>query len=319
MSNLRKHDFDYNVGAISGFTDQEGGILLAKSLIGATTAQYGHVRTGIKGTQQVTLMADTLSVQDGDCGWSDSGTTTYTKVNLATCSKRVNTSYCPKDLYTTYQSKMLSAGHTEESVPYQQFIADYKSQEIAQFIEQKLWQATTAGGDCFNGFKSLIVTGATGVANSSGVTFDSSAAYGVSGNPLTEVDKLINVLSDDAMSRNDLVVFLSYANWRLYLQAMTKANFFKDYIRDANIQGNMVAIHPNSNVTVVPTIGLAGSNKVVIGPKEYFLIGYDLLSDEKFDVWYSRDNDEIRFRANFSYGAVIPTFSSNYFATNNLA
>ena len=196
-----------------------------------------------------------------------------------------------------------------------------RKEQIQEYIENKLWNATTTGGaDCFDGFAELIVSGATGVGvSASGTAFSSSAAYGANGNPITEVDKLINALSDDAMSREDLVVFMSYANFRMYVQALTKENFYKDYIKDANITGNMIAIHPNSNVTVVPTKGLNGSNQVVIGPKEYFIVGFDLMSDsESFDIWWSRDNDEIRFRANFNYGAVIPNFSTVYFATNDL-
>jgi hypothetical protein len=216
---------------------------------------------------------------------------------------------------------LLQPGETETSVPFESMIADLKVKQIQQRIEQKLWQATTGGGDCFNGFKSLISTGTTGVANSSGVTFSSSAAYGVSGNPITEVDKLINVLDDNAMSREDLVVYMSYANFRLYVQALTRANFFSNYIGGTSVTADMEAIHPNTNVKVVPTIGLASSNQVVIGPKAYTIVGFDLLSDhEQMEVWYSKDFNEVRFRANYNYGAQIALFGSTaYFATNNLA
>ena len=317
---MKNHKFSYDVSGITGFTDQVGGMLLSKSLVGATTPQYSNVRLGIKGTQAINLLDSTLAVQDGDCGWSQSGTTTYTQVNLATCAKRVNESLCPETLYDTYQSMLLAPGQTEQEVPFEDAIASLKVKQIQEYIESKLWTATTGGGDCFNGFSALIVTGATGVANSAGTAFSSSAAYGTAGNPITEVDGLINALADDAMAREDLVVFMSYQNFRLYVQALTKENFFKDYIKDASITGNMIAQHPNSNVTVVPTKGLSGSGKVVIGPKEFFVVGFDLLSDhESFDMWWSRDNDEIRFRANFNYGAAIPNFSTNYFATNNIA
>jgi hypothetical protein len=318
---MKNHKFSYDVSAISGFTDQEGGMLLSRSLVGATTPQYANIRLGIKGTQAINLLDSTLNVQDGDCGWSQSGTTTFTQVNLSTCAKRVNESLCPATLYDTYQSKLLAPGQTEESVPFEQAIADLKVRQIQEHIEDKLWNATTGGGDCFDGFEALLTptTGKTYVNSSSGTTFSSSAAYGSAGNPITEVDKLINALSDDAMAREDLVVFMSYANFRLYVQALTKENFFKDYIKDASITGNMIAQHPNSNVMVVPTKGLNANAQVVIGPKEYFVIGFDLMSDhEQFDIWWSRDNDEIRFRANFNYGAAVPTAFDGMFASNGL-
>jgi hypothetical protein len=83
----------------------------------------------------------------------------------------------------------------------------------------------------------------------------------------------------------------------------------------------MEATHANTNVKVVPTIGLNGSNQVVVGPREYMVVGFDLLSDhETMNLWYSRDFDEIRMRANYNYGATIATFgTTKYFATNGLA
>ena len=320
MKIMSREEFSYNVSSIGNYVDQVGGELLSKALIGGTTAKYANVRLGIKGTQALNLLNSTAYFNDGTCGWDPSGTTTFTQRNITTCAEKYNEALCYKDLYDTYQSMLMAPGQTQESVPFEQQIADLKVKQIQQRIEQKLWQATTGGGDCFDGFKSLISTGTTGVANSSGVTFSSSASYGTAGNPITEVDKLINVLDDNAMSREDLIVFMSYANFRLYVQALTRANFFANYIGSTSIDANMEAVHPNTNVKVVPTIGLNGSNQVVIGPREYFVVGFDLLSDhEKLSIWYSKDFDELRLRANYNYGATIATFgTTKYFATNGL-
>jgi hypothetical protein len=157
-------------------------------------------------------------------------------------------------------------------------------------------------------------------ANSSGTTFSSSADYGVSGNPITEIDKLINVLDDNALVREDLVVFMSYANFRLYVQALTRANFFTNYIGGTDVTSNMSAVHPNTNIKVYPTLGLNGSGQVTIAPAEYMIYGVDLLSDETLRAWYSIDFDEIRIRSNFNYGATIATFgSAKYQAWNGIA
>ena len=324
MKKYSKEDFSYVVSSITGFTDQVGGELLAKALVGATTPKYVNVRLGIKGTQALNLLDSNPSFQAGACGWSASGTTTFTQRNITTCAERVNESLCPDDLYPTYQSMLLQPGQTEETVPFEQVIADLKVKQIQQRIEQKLWQATVSGGDCFDGFKTLIASGQTGIAvSASGTTFSATAAYGTNGNPITEVDKLIVALSDDASSREDLVCFMSYANYRLYVQALTKANFFANYIGGSTSIGNMnlEAVHPNANVKIIPTIGLAGSNSVVIGPAEYMVVGFDLLSDhERMEIWWSRDNNEVRFRANYNYGAQIAKFGSTaYFAVNGLS
>ena len=324
MSNLKNQNFSYDVSTIGGYSDQVGGELLAKALIGGTTAGIVNVRTGIKGTQALNLLDSTPVFQAGNCSLSPSGVTQFTQHSITTCPETLFESLCYKALFDTYQSMLMKAGQTQEEVPFEQMILDLKKKQIEQHVETKLWQARTVSGDCFNGFAYLIsqATGntfASAVASSSGTTFGTQA-YGTAGNPITEVDNLINVLDDNALSREDLVVFMSYANFRKYVQALTKANFFTNYIGSADITSNMSAVHPNTNIKVVPTLGLNGSNQVVIGPAEYMVYGVDLLSDETLKAWYSVDFDEIRIRSNFNYGATIATFgTTKYFATNGLA
>jgi hypothetical protein len=320
MKILTKEQFNLDVSTIGGYVDQVGGELLAKALIGGTTAKYVNLKTGIKGTQALNLLNSTAYFNDGTCGWEPSGTTTYTQTNITTCPTKYNEAICYKDLFDTYQSMLMAPGQTQETVPFEQQIADLKVKQIQQYVEQQVWQATT-GSSCFNGFKTLISTGTTGVANSSGSTFTTTGSTTTAGNPIFEINKLINSLDDNAMSREDLVVFLSYSNFRLWVQALTAANYFQNYIGATDVTGMMEGIQPNTNVKVVPTIGLNGSNQVVIGPREYMVLGVDLMSDsEKLKIWYSLDFDELRFRANFNYGVAIATFGSTaYFATNNLA
>jgi len=310
MKILSKEQFAYDVASIGGYVDQVGGELLSKALIGATTPKYVNVRLGIKGTQALNLLNSTAYFQDGTCGWSPSGTTEFTQHNITTCAEKYNEALCYKDLYDTYQSMLMAPGQTQESVPFEQQIADLKVKQIQQRIEQQLWQNTTAGGGCFNGFKLLISTStgntySSAVANVSGTTFSTTGSTVTPGNPIFEVNKLINGLDDNAMSREDLRVFMSYSNFRLYVQALTAANYFQNYIGATDVTGMMEATAPNTNVKVIPTIGLNGSNQVVIGPAEYMVVGFF---------------DELRLRANYNYGATIATFgSTKYFATNGLA
>jgi len=324
MSNLKKQDFRYDVSTIGGYSDQVGGELLAKALIGGTTASIVNVRTGIKGTQALNLLDSSPVFQAGNCSLSPSGVTQFTQHSITTCPETLFESLCYKQLFDTYQSMLMKAGQTQETVPFEQMILDLKKKQIEQRVETQLWKARTVSGDCFNGFAFLISqntgnTYASAVASSSGTTFGTQA-YGTAGNPITEVDGLINVLDANALVREDLVVFMSYSNFRLYVQSLTKANFFTNYIGSTDITSNMMAIHPNTNIKVVPTLGLNSSNQVVIGPAEYMVYGVDLLSDETLRAWYSVDFDEIRIRSNFNYGATIATFgTTKYFATNGLA
>jgi len=323
MKIYSKDEFSYVVSSITGFTDQSSQEIVAKALIGATTPANTTIKLGVRGTQQVQLLNSSLNFKEGACGWDPTGnTTTFTQISLSSQHERVNEELCFQQLWDTYQSLLLPAGQDPETVPFLSQIIDLKVKQIQQRIETKLWTALTVSGDSFNGFSELIKSGATSVAvSASGTTFSPTAQYGTNGNPITEVDKLISALSDDALAFDDLVVFMSYSNFRLYNQALVKANFFQNYIGTTNVTGNMSAIHPSTNVKVLPTLGLAGSNKVTIGPAQYMFCGFDLMSDhEKMDAFWSRDFDVLKIRANYSYSANIAAFAgTNYFATNGLS
>lgn len=325
MKNYSKQDFNYVVSSITGFTDQVGGLLLTKALVGATTVREISQRVGVKGTQTLNLLDSTPVFQEGACGWNASGSTTYTQRNLTVCSEKVNMEWCSKDLHDVYLSMFLAPGQIveDESAPFENYIAQNIVDQIQQRVETKIWTATTGGGDCFDGFKTTIASGQTGVAVSvSGTAFNVGVAYGTNGNPIYEVDKLINALSDNAQQMSDLKVFMSFSNFRKYVQALTVANYFQNYIAGSKAIGSMSdahAIHPNSLVKVVPTIGIT-DNYVCILPASYAFFGTDLMSDsEKIDIFYSRDFDVLKGRSNYSYGSQIAKFGSTaYFAVNGL-
>jgi len=321
MKNLK---FSYDVSTIGGYSDQVGGLLLSKALIGGTTAANTNVRTGIKGTQALNLLDSTPVFQDGACSLQPSGVTQFTQHNITTATKTLFEDLCPQTLFDTYQSMLMKAGQTQEEVPFEAMILDLKKKQIEQYVENLVWTATTAGGEAFNGFSFLISkntgnTFASAIASSSGTSF-TTAAYGTSGNPITEIDNMINSLDDNALSREDLVCFMNYSNFRKYVQALTKANFFTNYINSTDITSNMSAVHPNTNVKIIPTIGLNGSNQIVLGPSEYMLFGVDQMSDESLRAWYSIDFQSVRFRSIFNVGVTIATFgTTKYFVTNGLS
>lgn len=52
--------------------------------------------------------------------------------------------------------------------------------------------------------------------------------------------------------------------------------------------------------------GLSGTNKIVAGSLSNFFVGTDLANEEEsYKLWYSEDNDEVRFRTTFKYGVQV--------------
>lgn len=311
-NNLKKHEFSFNLSGLQEYTDETGGLLLMEAIVKSKTAEIGYVQSGIKGTQAINLLTSTLAVQNGSCGFTPSGTTVFTQRDITVCAYKVNETLCPADLNDYWAGQFLNAGSYNENVPFEEAIATLKKEQISKFVDDKLWLATTGATDCFTGFKGLFSTGATAPVN-----FVVSATTPAVGSMLTVVDQLITALPDKVQEDDDLVVIMSMSNYRKYTIDLRTANYY-NFGTETKEAGTLFQVfHPGTNVLVVGIGPLSGSNQIVCGKRSQLIVGTDLMTDsETLEIFYDRNEDEVRVRSNFKIGAQIP-FPSNW-ASNGL-
>jgi hypothetical protein len=306
MSNTKKYDFGFNLSSLATYTDEVGGELIRRAILEGETAKIIKVQAGIKGSQAINLLDSTLYVQDGSCGWNASGTTTYTQRDITVCQYKINEALCPADLNDYWLGQLLTPGSTPTTVPFEEQISILKTQQISQYVENQLWQASSAS-TCFSGFKELFQNVA-GVNNLTGQTAIAPSTA------LSQVDNLIEQIKDDVVNRTDLVVFMSHSAYRKYLINYRTANYYH-YNPESSYE-DFKTFHPGTNILVHPVGGLNNSNLVVLGIAGYMVFGTDLLSDEKISMFYSVDFDEVRLRSNFKAGVQIAW--PEFFITNGL-
>jgi hypothetical protein len=254
-------------------------------------------------------------VQDGTCGWSSSGQTTYTQRDITVCQYKVNEALCPADLNDYWLGQLLTPGSYPETVPFEEQISILKTQQISQYIENQIWGASSAS-TCFSGFKELFrQSGSTQSTVTGGIVVTGQSAIS-SVSALTQVDVLIEQIPDDVVNRTDWVVFMSHANYRKYLINYRTSNYY--HFNPEGSYEEFKTFHPATNILVHPVGGLNGSNLVVLAPAGYLVLGVDLLSDsETLKMFYSVDFDEVRLRSNFKVGVQIAW--PQYVITNGLS
>jgi hypothetical protein len=292
----KKYEFGFNLSSLATYTDEVGGELMRKAILEGETAKIIKVQPGVKGSQSINLLDSTLVVQDGSCGWNSSGATTYTQRDITVCQYKVNEALCPQDLNDYWLGQLLTPGSYNETVPFEEQISILKTQQISQYIENQIWQASSAT-TCFSGFKELI-------NNTAEVITVTGTSAITSTNALTQVDLLVESIPDDIVNRTDLVVFMSHANYRKYLINYRTANYY--HFNPEDSYQNFKTFHPATNILVHPVGGLNASNKLVLAPAGYMVLGVDLMSDsETLKMFYSVDFDEVRLRSNFKVGVQI--------------
>jgi hypothetical protein len=101
---------------------------------------------------------------------------------------------------------------------------------------------------------------------------------------------------------------MSVTNFRNYVAGLRAANnFWFDPSSITNRGGILEMMYPfQSNIKVVGTVGLQGTNRIVLGPAKQIVVGTDLLSDfTEFQLWYDINTDTLRHRISTKLGVNI--------------
>ena len=320
--NLSKLNFSYDLGGLSAYVDQLNSDIISEAVLSPVTMNYVNVIPGIKGTQNVNLLSETLSVQTGTtCGWNNEGEVTFTVAPLTVQALKVNQSLCLQELNTLWLGQYLNAGSYNETAPFEAAIIELQTRQIKRYNEDLLWNATS-GTSTFSGFKELFantagvvaLTGQTALCSVTG-----SSTVEKANAVLAQVDNLINAMDRNIYEREDNIVFMSQQQFKCYLTAVRNVNNFYIDSAEFKIGGTVYSVmHPQTNIKVVGVPGLNGSNLIVLGSQQYFLVGTDLASDEdSFRAWWSQDFQEVRMMVAWKLGTAIAF--PQFFVTNGLS
>ena len=309
---MKKHNFSFDLTGLNTYTDEVGGLLLSESIVKAQTPSLVYIQAGEKGTQAINLLSSSISIGDGGCGWDTTANqsgTTFTQRNLATKLYKYQETLCPTSLRDYWAGMFLNNPASNEELPFEEQIAALKVKEIQKFVETKVWNATVAV-DGFDGFYTTIDPATAGVVAVVGATVPANNTM------LTCVDEVISACPEAIRQDDDLIVFMSPANYNNYVVNLRTANYFHFSPEEAGEE--FITFHPATNIRVVGVPGLTGKNRIVLGKSSEFVIGVGLMDDtERLDMWYSRDNDEVRLQGQFNLASNI-AFPEN-FVTNDLA
>lgn len=315
---LRKLNFDYDLGGLSAYVDQLSPDIISEAVLTPVTMKYVNVVPGIKGTQNVNLLSETLSVQTGtSCGWNDAGQVTFTTAPISVQALKVNQSLCLEELNTLWLGQYLNAGSYNENAPFEQAIIDLQTRQIKRYNEDLLWNASS-GSSVFSGFIEIFtnaagvvaLTGQTALCAVTGATVQEQAY-----NVLAQVDNIINAMDRNIYDRDDIIVYMSQAQFKCYLTALRNVNNF--HFTEPTLGQVYEVFHPQSNIKVVGCPGLNGSDLIAAGPQQYMLVGTDLASDEdSYRAWWSQDFQEVRIMAAWKLGVNVAF--PQFFVTNGL-
>jgi len=297
----------YSFTGLTSYTDQQRLPLITKAVFSARSAALFTKQVGIKFAAALNLMDTDAVLQGGDtCGYISSGTTAFTQRNITVGRMKVQETLCPRSLEQYWMQTQLTAGSTYDGVPFEQAFSEQKALRIAEALENAIWQGNTY----FSGINQLL--NAASGSTISGNTGAVSASVGITAtNVIGIFDAIYNQIPQAILTKQDLVIFCGWNNYRTLVQAFkqgtTTGGLAVLYNQvDLASLANGEFVYPGTNVRVIAVPGLTNTNRIVATYLGNLFYGTDLLSDEEqFSIWFSKDNDEVRFQAAFKAGVQI--------------
>ena len=300
----------FNVDALAAYTEQNEALLVTDSVLGAKTAALiksaGNVMVGVKSAETINIMdTDAIFQAGGSCGFTASGSTTFTQRTVTVGKIKVNESLCPKDLEAKYLQKALPTGSMYDSIPFEQEFADKKAKTIASQLETSLWQGdTTSGNVNLNKFDGLVklIGAASGVVAANASTYISGAPLSAinASNVISIFDGVYQAIPAQVVAADDMAIFCGQDVFRTYTVALKNANQFHYSI---DVKADSEFVLPGTPIKVIALQGLNGTNKVYAMRISNLFLGTDLLNEEeKFEIFYAKEADQVRFVSEFKMG-----------------
>lgn len=295
----------FDLTALSTYTDELSLDLIAKAVLTTDLMNEIDVRAGLSaGTVAINLMDGDLNVADLACGWNPSGNVDFSQVDITIRDKQVKMDLCPADLREYWLSQRMSPSAYQESVPFEEVIANYYVERVKKYNEGFLIN----GDGTVSGLKTLISS-----ATACGANVPAGAVAWTVSNAVSQALDIFDAIDESVKDRDDLIMVVSPANFNTLRRALVAQNYYHYNQGDGKTLDLI-----GTNCKVVKSSGLVGSNNVFAGPAGFIVAGTGLQDDmSTMQFFYDRGEDTVKFTAKWRLG--IAVHQCNVFATNDLA
>lgn len=302
----------FNLNGLTAYTDQLSTDLITRAVLKPSSVSALTVRGGLTaGTTALNILGVNADIKDYACGFGagqvGNNTTIFTQQNLVVATKMMKEDLCPNTLRDYWLSSQMSPSAYQETVPFEQAIADLKVREINKYIENTIWQGDGASLDGLI-FQTSVAEGAidaTSIASDFGAASTAFQAF-------WDLVDILSSANQALLQEDDLICYVSGATYSKLVQALqNKGNsILLQYPQVNNVSGSPVNefIWPGTNITVrlAPGIVDAGSPvvpTVILGPKKYAFFGTGLMDDQdRFRFYYDPSQDNVKFLSAFRLG-----------------
>ena len=121
-------------------------------------------------------------------------------------------------------------------------------------------------------------------------------------NVVSIVDAIYKAIPVEVLDKEDLFIACGTDTFRLFTVALKTANLYHYGVDAINFE----LFIPGTNIKLVALNGLNGTSRLIAGRKSNMFMGVDLMNEEeKFEIFFAKEADEVRFMCAFKAGVQV--------------
>lgn len=280
-----------NVSALTAYVEEQRLPLIRKTVFAAPSTKYFNLQTGIKHSAALNILNTEVEFGDGaTCGWDEAGSSAFSQRTLEVGNFKVNMSFCDKAMLKYWMGYDVRVAAGQKSLPFEEDFVNGIIDGVRVKLEDMIWKGVKAT-DKMDGLLTILKAESgvikPTIAKGSSIYEKTLAAY-----------KAIPASKLESAS-----IFMGIDNFRDLVLELTAKNL---YHYSPEVDSTLEIVLPGTNTKVRGVAGLNGEKAIVAADGENIYFGVDMEGDEeRFDLWYSKDNQEFRLAINFNAGVQV--------------
>lgn len=280
-----------NVSALTAYVEEQRLPLIRKTVFAAPSTKYFNLQTGIKHSAALNILNTEVEFGDGaTCGWDEAGSSAFSQRTLEVGNFKVNMSFCDKAMLKYWMGYDVRVAAGQKSLPFEEDFVNGIIDGVRVKLEDMIWKGVKAN-DKMDGLLTILKAESgvikPTIASGSSIYEKTLAAY-----------KAIPASKLESAS-----IFMGIDNFRDLVLELTAKNL---YHYSPEVDSALEIVLPGTNTKVRGVAGLNGEKAIVAADGENIYFGVDMEGDEeRFDLWYSKDNQEFRLAINFNAGVQV--------------
>ena len=272
------------------YLETNGVEVLTKALFNSESAKYFQVQTGVTAEQPIIRLDSSITLADAStCGFTATGSDTFSNRLLSPKFLKVNKEFCPKTLLKTWAHSDVKMNALNQEMPFEELLISNNINELAKVNERLIWEGDTTSGEG----NMLLMDGIITIAKKDENVVKQSKG---SDDLWTRVEKIW--LSLPAEIADKTTIFMSIANYKQLIVDLMNKNMYHVF---ETYDGVYEMTLPGANVKVKGVSGIT-SDTIVATPEDNLYLGVDGESDsEVCDFYFDKSDRTFKFCIEYAY------------------